>query len=147
MSSVSRRPARIFAMQLIYAMDLTASPAGVCLPGVLASAPIQDDMKKYGMSLVDLYQEHRSTLEKEIKSLSHAWDLGRMATLDRILIMIAMVELLYKPDIPTKVAILEAVQIANKFSTDDSPQFVNGILNQFAKNKGMLSEKKSGDQN
>lgn len=141
MKTVSKRPARVFAMQLIYAMNVTASPAGLCLPGVIASAPIQDDMKRYAMSLVDLLQEHRQSLESEIESLSHGWDLERMASLDRIIIMIAMVELLYQAEVPTKVAILEAVQIANKFSTEDSSNFVNGILNQFAKNKGMLSNK------
>lgn len=139
MNTISQRPARVFAMQLLYAMDITASPAGDCLQGVLDSQEITDDMKKYGMSLVDQVQEHRKELDEEIDKLAIGWDLSRMAKLDRLITEIAMVELLYQKEIPVKVALKEAVQIANKYSTEESGRFVNGLLNQFARNRGMLS--------
>ena len=96
--------------------------------GVLASQPIADDQKKYGMNLVDLVQAHREELDEDIRSASVHWEIDRMAKIDRIVIRIAMVELLYVPDVPTKVAVSEAVQIATKFSTDNSGTFVNGLL-------------------
>ena len=125
---VSYRPARVFAMQLLYAMEIAGTTAGEVLPGVLESQPIADDQKKYGMKLVDLVQAHREELDEEIKAASVHWEIDRMAKIDRIVIRIAMVELLYVPDIPTKVAVSEAVQIATKFSTDNSGTFVNGLL-------------------
>ena len=73
MSTISKRPSRVFAMQLLYAMEITAGTPGECLPGVLQSQPIQDDLKKYGMSLVDLVLEHRKELVEVIEGLSHSW--------------------------------------------------------------------------
>ena len=61
-----------------------------------------------------------------------------MASLDRIILRIAMVELSYVPEIPMKVAITEAVQIAAKYSTDNSDSFVNGLLTGFMRNRGMV---------
>ena len=115
-------------MQLLYAMEIAGATAGEVLPGVLESQPIADDQKKYGMNLVDLVQAHREELDEEIKAASVHWEIDRMAKIDRIVIRIAMVELLYVPDIPTKVAVSEAVQIATKFSMDESGSFVNGLL-------------------
>ena len=115
-------------MQLLYAMEIAGATAGEVLPGVLASQPIADDQKKYGMNLVDLVQAHREELDEDIRSASVHWEIDRMAKIDRIVIRIAMVELLYVPEVPTKVAVSEAVQIATKFSTDNSGTFVNGLL-------------------
>ena len=115
-------------MQLLYSMEITGQTAGEALPGILESQPIADDQKKYGMKLVDLVQAHREELDEEIKAASVHWEIDRMAKIDRIVIRIAMVELLYVPDIPTKVAVSEAVQIATKFSMDESGSFVNGLL-------------------
>jgi len=115
-------------MQLLYAMEIAGATAGEVLPGVLESQPIADDQKKYVMKLVDLVQAHREELDEEIKAASVHWEIDRMAKIDRIVIRIAMVELLYVPDIPTKVAVSEAVQIATKFSMDESGSFVNGLL-------------------
>ena len=107
--NVSYRPAREFAMQLLYAMEITGATAGEALPGVLESRSISDDQKKYGMKLVDLVQAHRDELDEDIKNAAVHWEIDRMAKLDRIIVRIAMVELLYVPEIPMKVAISESV--------------------------------------
>ena len=135
---VSYRPARVFAMQLLYAMEITGQTAGEALPGVLESQPLHAEQKKYGMKLVDLVQAHREELDENIKAAAAHWELDRMASLDRIVLRIAMVELSYIPEIPMKVAISEAVQIAAKYSTDNSDSFVNGLLTGFMRNRGMV---------
>jgi N utilization substance protein B len=139
MAQVSFRPARVFAMQLLYAMEIAGSTAGEALPGVLDAQPLQDEMKKYGMKLVDLVQAHKAELDTEIEACSAHWGIERMAMLDRIVIRIAMVELLYVPDVPMKVVISEAVQIATKFSTDSSGSFVNGMLAGIVQKRGMVA--------
>ena len=139
MVQVSFRPARVFAMQLLYAMEIAGSTAGEALPGVLDAQPLQDEMKKYGMKLVDLVQAHKAELDTEIEACSAHWGIERMAMLDRIVIRIAMVELLYVPDVPMKVVISEAVQIATKFSTDSSGSFVNGMLAGIVQKRGMVA--------
>lgn len=146
MSTISKRPSRVFAMQLLYAMKITAGTPGECLPGVLQSQPIQDDLKKYGMSLVDLVLEHRKELVEVIEGLSHSWKIDRMPILDKIILEIAFIELLYKKEIPVKVIIQEAVQIANKFSTDDSARFINGLLDVYAKSHQMFIDQKSREE-
>jgi N utilization substance protein B len=125
-------------MQLLYAMEITGQTAGEALPGVLESQPLHAEQKKYGMKLVDLVQAHRAELDEEIKTAAAHWELDRMATLDRIVLRIAMVELSYVAEIPMKVAISEAVQIAAKYSTDNSNTFVNGLLTGFMRNRGMV---------
>ena len=146
MSTVSKRSSRVFAMQLLYAMELTSGTPGECLPGILQSQPIQDEMKKYGMSLVDLVLEHRKELNEAIEGLSHSWKIGRMPILDKIIMEVALIELLHKNDVPVKVVIQEAVQIANKFSTDDSARFINGLLDVYAKSHQMFMDKKSREE-
>jgi|SRR5574344_231648 transcription antitermination protein NusB len=146
MSTVSKRPSRVFAMQLLYAMELTSGTPGECLPGILQSQPIQDEMKKYGMSLVDLVLEHRKELNEVIDGLSHSWKIERMPILDKIIMEVALIELLHKNDVPVKVVIQEAVQIANKFSTDDSARFINGLLDVYAKSHQMFMDKKSREE-
>ncbi|MBO6136948.1 MAG: transcription antitermination factor NusB [Fibrobacter sp.] len=139
MPKISYRPARVFAMQLLYAMEITGQTPGEALPGILESQPLADEQKKYGMNLVDLVQAHRDELDEDIKSASAHWEIDRMAKLDRIVSRIAMVELLYVPDIPIKVAISEAVQIATKYSTDGSGAFVNGLLTGFMQKHNIVA--------
>ena len=126
-------------MQLLYAMEITGATAGEALPGVLESQPLHDEQKKYGMKLVDLVQAHMDELNEDIKAAAVHWEIERMAKLDRIIVRVAMVELLYVPDIPMKVALSEAVQVASKYSTDNSGSFVNGILTGFMQKHGMVS--------
>ena len=142
---ISKRSARVFAMELLYAMELTKQPVGKCVDGILDSMRVASkkelaaEMKRYGMSLVDLIQEHRAELDVLLEEYSQGWSLDRLAILDRLLLYIALTELQYKPYVPVKVVINEAVEIANKFSTENSSRFINGILNQFARSKGMLA--------
>ena len=124
-------------MQLLYAMEIAGATAGEVLPGVLASQPIADDQKKYGMNLVDLVQAHREELDEDIRSASVHWEIDRIAKIDCIVARIAMVELLFVPDIPVKVALSEAVQISTKYSTDSSGAFVNGLLSGFMNKRGI----------
>ncbi len=134
----SYRPARVFAMQLLYAMEITGQTVGEALPGVLEGQPIDDEQKKYGMKLVDLVLAHRAELDEEIKTATVHWEIERMACLDRIVIRIAMVELLYITETPIKVVLSEAIQISGKFSTEDSGSFVNGLLTGFMQKRNIV---------
>ncbi len=72
--------------------------------------------------------EKRQSLDDEIMKHAKNWDLHRMAAVDRNILRLAIYEMLYRDDIPPVVSINEAVDIAKRFSTDDSGKFVNGIL-------------------
>jgi N utilization substance protein B len=79
--------------------------------------------------------EHRDELDAEIKKYAQNWDLHRMAAVDRNILRLAIYEMLHREDIPPVVSINEAVDIAKKYSTEDSGKFVNGILDKI---KGQL---------
>jgi N utilization substance protein B len=72
--------------------------------------------------------EHQDEIDKLIKKYAQNWELNRMAVVDRNILRLAIYEMLYRDDIPPVVSINEAVDIAKKFSTQDSGKFVNGIL-------------------
>jgi N utilization substance protein B len=84
--------------------------------------------KQFGQELVRRVIANREELDKLIDKYAKNWELERIAQLDRILLQMATVELLFFPEIPPKVSINEAIDISKKFSTDKSKVFVNGIL-------------------
>lgn len=135
---VSRRQGRVFAMQVLYGSEVSGNAMGEVVSAVLSSLTITTEMQDYGMKLVDLVQQHRGTLDEIITQYAQDWDLERMALLDKIVMRMALVEMLHVSDVPIKVIIVEAVQIATKYSTEESGGFINGILNKFAQDRKLL---------
>ena len=140
MAAVSRRQARVFAMQVLYGMEITGCTPGEAIPAVLASEAIPKDQQAYGMNLVDSVLECKSEFEATLAKMSQGWDLERMAVLDRVLIFLGFAELTRCADVPVRVVLQEAVQIANKYSTEQSGLFVNGLLDRYARDHQMLGE-------
>ena len=85
-------------------------------------------MRLFAEPLVRGTIEHRDAIDEQIKKHAKNWDLHRIAAVDRNILRLAIYEMLYREDIPPVVSINEAVDIAKKFSTQDSGKFVNGIL-------------------
>jgi len=82
----------------------------------------------YTMDLVEGVVSMQETIDEFLSTYSQGWPLERMPSVDRIILRIGAWELLYNDDIPDKVAISEAVELAKTLSTDESPSFVNGLL-------------------
>ena len=85
-------------------------------------------IQQFAEPLVRGVIQNRDSIDRELSSLAINWDLHRMAGVDRNVLRLAVYEMLHRNDIPPVVSINEAVDIAKKFSTDDSGKFVNGIL-------------------
>jgi N utilization substance protein B len=107
---------------LCYERDIRGVPAQV----VLDALPVPAD--PYAERLVRGVDEHRSELDRLISSYAERWSVERMPVIDRNLLRIAVYELGWRPEIPLGVAISEAVDLAKRYSTDDSGRFVNGML-------------------
>ena len=88
----------------------------------------QDDVKEYVIKISDEYQNHKQEIDKMISSYAFGWDFERLFKIDKDILRIAITELVYIKDAPHKVIIDEALELAKKYSTDDSPSFINGIL-------------------
>ena len=85
-------------------------------------------MRLFAEPLIRGTVEHLAEIDGKIKQYARNWDLHRMAAVDRNVLRLAIYEMLYRDDIPPVVSINEAVDIAKRFSTDESGRFVNGIL-------------------
>ena len=96
--------------------------------------PTVDDVaiREFAEPLVRGVLEHREEIDARLRKLAANWDLHRMAGVDRNILRLATFEMMHREDIPPVVAINEAVDIAKRFSTDDSGKFVNGILDKLA---------------
>ena len=118
----TRREARERALSLCYELDVRGSS----LDELLADLPAAPD--PYAVELARGVEEHREEIDPLIRKFADRWSLERMPVIDRNLLRIAVYELGWRPEIPLGVAISEAVDLAKRYSTDDSGRFVNGML-------------------
>src|SRR3954451_12059478 len=123
----TRREARERALSLLYEADAKgASPAAVLDDQVLAP-------EAYAADVVAGVEEHQAEVDGLIRQFAKGWTLERMPVIDRTLLRMAIYELGHRPDVPTGAVISEAVELAKRYSTDDSGKFVNGMLSRIAK--------------
>ncbi len=85
-------------------------------------------VQRYARNLFRDAHTNRTAIDEHIQSAASHWDIGRMATVDRNILRTAACELLHRTDVPAKVVINEAVEIAKEFGAVESPAFVNGVL-------------------
>jgi len=151
--SVTRRLLREKAMQVLYAFEITKDPIEQIKQAQLKEIEKKEDRKFINL-IVDSTIENNLPYEETIKNTVDNWDMERIALIDAIIIKMCITEFLYFEDIPPKVSINEAIDIAKEFSTKNSGKFVNGVLdailvrlkeeNKIAKKgKGLIGEKKS----
>ena len=88
----------------------------------------QSDVKNYAIDIAEYFQRNHKEIDDIIQKYAKNWDLGRLVKMDKDILRIAIVELLYMKDAPMKVVVDEALELAKKYSTDDSAAFINGIL-------------------
>ena len=101
-----------------------------------ASSPLNP----YTEELVNGVVAHQDRIDELLATYAEGWSLNRMPAVDRNLLRIATYELLYVEDVPTNVAIDEAVSLAGDLSTDESPAFINGLLGRIASLQQRLSD-------
>jgi len=123
-----RRQARELVLKAIYAYDIYQRDPGEIFAELAADSGLKEEHLEFARRLMDLAFEHVEFLDNEISRLAENWELSRIALIDRIIIRIALTEIHYMPDIPEKVAINEAIDLAKQYSTVESSSFVNGIL-------------------
>lgn len=120
-------------MQALYAteigdraggIDIEVLAANVVYPGLRSRADLLD----FARSLLRRAHNNRQECDDLIQKLAENWDFSRIAPVDKAILRMGISELLYFPDIPTRVTINEAIEIAKIFSTDKSGIFINGML-------------------
>jgi len=141
----SRRKARALALQVLYALDVQAStdPSGggavgdaVASYGDRFELDVDEPAREFAGVLARAAAEHRGAIDDRIAGASRNWRIERMARVDRNILRLAVGELLHVPETPVRVVINEAVELAKRFGTAESPAFVNGVLDRVAQALG-----------
>lgn len=129
-----RTKARECALKILYAMDITKEDAKRCIDIFWQDHEEPDpDVKAFADALVKGVADNIDFLNKAITRYATNWQLKRMAAIDRNILRFAAYELLFSEEIPPKVAINEAIDIAKKYGDANSGKFVNGILDKINK--------------
>lgn len=136
-----RRRARELAMEALYRIEIAEDSPELVLEDLFSVNPVDEETQGFAQSLVVETVRNQAQIDSLISETAKNWDLERIAIIDKNILRFAIAELLYFPDIPMKVTIDEAIEIAKKFSTPDSSRFVNGILDKIAKSHPQASSK------
>ncbi len=129
-----RRKARELALQLLYQLDLQGErDPDSHLPEFWSRHPVDAEVRSFTETLVRGTKLHQPKIDELIGQYADHWDLGRMAVVDRNILRAGIFELLWMADVPPKVAINEALEVAKKYSTQESTRFINGILDRIRK--------------
>jgi len=145
-----RTRAREAALAVLYQVDLLGE--GVlgkleeALRHALGRLSNEGPMVAFARHLVLGCWGHRKELDERIAAVAENWEIHRMAVIDRNILRMATYEMLHCPDIPPKVSINEAIELAKRFSTADSGAFVNGILDRIHQSQLAKTENVSGDE-
>lgn len=128
-----RTRAREVALQILYQFDLRSErydpELGQELAALISEQSNGDaEVQSFALRLVQGTLSQRDAVDQRLRAVTRNWDLRRMATVDRNVMRMAIYELMHCADVPPKVTINEAIELAKKFSTANSGGFVNGIL-------------------
>ena len=123
-----RHLGREAVFQALYSVHISQENEKKILDDIQGRYNFDDDIKKYVTNLFIKSIENKNYLIETISKYLENWEWSRVALMDRLILQMATAELFYIDDVPPKVTIAEAIEIANQFSTSDSSAFVNGIL-------------------
>lgn len=130
-----RRDAREAAVQYLYQRELQQDENDTLLGEFFRLRGLSPSARRFCESLLQTWKTHRSAVDEAIAQHAKNYELSRLSSVDRNVLRIATTEILFCEDIPHAVAINEAIEIARKFSTQESGKFVNGILDNIRKSR------------
>lgn len=129
-----RTKAREIALKVLYQIDIIRTDTQEAIDNFFNNnEEFLEDVKEFAKNLIFGTINNLDNIDKKIKTFATNWELNRMAVVDRNILRIACYELMYLEDIPSKVTINEAVELAKKYGGIDSGKFTNGILDKINK--------------
>lgn len=129
MAKISRRESRESAVILLYQKDLLKKNTAEIMENDRLTGKIFDD---FALRLIAGVDSHLKEVDNIIRGIVENWSLNRIAVIDRNILRVAIYEMLYEEDIPLKVSVDEAIEIAKSLGQkDDTPKFINGVLGKF----------------
>ncbi|RJR14617.1 MAG: transcription antitermination factor NusB [Nitrospiraceae bacterium] len=146
-----RRRSREYALQILFQLDMTGKAFSEEIWNEFWEGNAEEpEVKEFTRDIVASTLKNIKEIDEVITKAAENWSIDRMAIIDRNILRSATCELSYRTDIPSSVAINEALEIAKKYSTEESAPFINGILDRIAhpedkktvNKKGQLKKKK-----
>ncbi len=119
-------------MEVLYALEHGGGNWREVLASVASRSRLDEEGERFAERLVEATVRNKRDLDRLLASASRRWEVARMPAVDRNIMRVGAVQLMYMPDIPSKVAIDEAVELAKMYGGAESPAFVNGILDNVA---------------
>jgi N utilization substance protein B len=123
-----RRKARAIALQTLYEVDAVGHDIESALAHSLAEGGLSEENAAFVRELVSGVIQNKKHIDRHIRNFAPAWPVEQIPLVDRNILRLAIFEILLDNSVPIKVAINEAVELAKKFGSDNSPRFVNGVL-------------------
>jgi N utilization substance protein B len=148
----NRHLGRIVALQTLYELDFrreagdTTFDLGLVLKRNIARYESTVDDVFFIEELVKGVEKYEKELDDELRPLAPEWPLEQIARMDRVVLRMGLYELHHEPDVPPKVVINEAVELAKAFGGDNSSKFINGVLGTALKNKSGANEVKPTEE-
>lgn len=124
----ARHKARELALQVLYEIDSVKHTETVALEHILQRVEVSEEIGQFARELIHGVLEKKELLDQNIKDFAPAWPLDQISLVDRNVLRLAIFEILHHNQIPVKVAINEAVELAKTFGSNNSSRFVNGVL-------------------
>jgi len=123
-----RHKARVLALQALYEVNAVGHDVEKVLPHLLAESGLSGENATFAQGLVSGVLQNKKEIDQHIKDFAPAWPVEQIPVVDRNILRLAIFEILLDNNVPVKVAINEAVELAKTFGSDSSPRFVNGVL-------------------
>ncbi len=138
----TRHQAREYVLQILFQWDIHGN-ADHWLDEFWARLPDSQDIRPFTDRLVEGVLAHQRELDTMIEATAVNWTLARMPIVDRNILRLSLYELLWVPDVPAKVTLNEAIELAKTFADDEARRFVNGILDSVLKKDPRLESKRA----
>jgi N utilization substance protein B len=139
-----RHAGRELALRALYQFDMRGEFSNDNLAAFFDTFPADDRTMTFALRLVDGVWRDRVMLDKELANVLEHWSIGRLSRIDHNILRLALYELLRLDEIPARVTIDEAIELAKQYGDNDSGRFVNGVLDQLATR---LALKGKGEEN
>ena len=128
----TRRKGRELALQALYQIEITGDPSVNAVESFLRHFEGNAKAKEFARRLVSGVVSQGSAIDQTIEQTTENWKLARLAKVDLVILRMATYELTFCPDIPVAVSLDEAIELAKRFGSADSANFINGVLDQIA---------------
>ncbi len=133
-----RRRARVLAFQTLYEMDVSRHRPGEVLQRLLDEQQPAAEVAAFARELVTGVLRHRPAIDEQIHTSAPAYPLAQMSPIDRNILRLGIYECLYTSgQVPVRVAVNEAVELAKRYGSESTPRFVNGVLGQVLRRRNL----------